>query len=179
MALFFVNNGFDFFEFYKLINRLEGNFSVFINCPKVDHFVHVIRRYRTDYLFVVFVIPYLLILLEFTFVHLEEQSEWSRFVDFFSDFMLLVSWICMVFLLANFYIGIRCFLLLGFVANCDVDAVGVVLSGFVILGLQTGLAEQTFNAFNAGLKLECFKVDFFKSLQYFCLPNFGHNQYLK
>ena len=85
----------------------------------------------------------------------------------------------MVFLLANFYIDIRCFLLLGFVVDCDVDAVGVVLSGFVILGLQTGLAEQTFNAFNAGLKLECFKVDFFKSLQYFCLPNFGHNQYLK
>ena len=72
--------------------------------------------------------------------------------------------VSMMVLLADFYIRIGSFLFFGLVGHCDINAVGVVLGGLVIFGLQTGLAEQTLDVFDASLQLDTFEVDLFESL---------------
>lgn len=177
MIFFSIYNRFNFFEFNKLVHWFESNFSVFLDGFEINHFVHIVWRHGSDNIFVIFVIPYFFIFFEFTFVELVEKGEWSRFVDFMSLLVFLVGLgCCGVLLLANFHARDAAFLFLDIVVNGDVDAIGVVFGWFVILGLDGGLAEQTFYILYWTLQFHAFGVDFLESLQELRLPNFGHNK---
>jgi hypothetical protein len=80
--------GFSLFEdglylrkFQELINRLEGNLGIGMDCFVINHFIHVVRGNRPNYLFALFIIPHFSILVKRTFTKLIELSERPFFVD--------------------------------------------------------------------------------------------------
>jgi hypothetical protein len=51
------------------------------------------------------------------------------------------------------------------VVDCDIDAVGVVLGGLVVLWFEAGLAKQALYLIDTSLQLDAFKIYFLESLQ--------------
>lgn len=112
----------------------------------------------------VLVVPDCLVLLEFPLVELVEQSEGSGLIDLVPLLVLLMGLTSgRVFLFAQLDIRIHTFLLLHLVVHRNVDAIRVELSRLVILGLQTGLAEQTLDLIDRAVQLEGLRIHFLES----------------
>ena len=138
------NNGFYFLEFHKLVYCFVSNFGVLLDSFKVHHFIHVVGRNRTSDFLIFFVVPDRLVFLELALVHFKEKGKWSRFVHFLSLLVLFVMLVVMMMIVLSYLdvgVCITALFLLHVVGVSDVETVGVVFSGLVILWLQTRLTE--------------------------------------
>ena len=120
-------------KFHKFFNGLEGDFRIISNGLKPDHFIHVIGRNWSNYIFFFLVEPDLLILLELTFIHLVEQGKWSWFVDFLS-FLGLLGFIF------GLFVGC-CFFFLVFWVCSDVDFIRIIFRLFGVDWFEASLDE--------------------------------------
>ena len=122
-----------FTKFHELINWLESNLCIVSNSLEPDHFIHVIGRNWSNYIFFFLVVPYLLILLKLALIHFVKQSKRSWLIDLLSflallgiNFWLLVCW---------------WFFFLVFRIGCNVDFIRIIFSLFRVYWFETSLNE--------------------------------------
>ena len=137
----FLDNHPNFLELYKFINSLESYLGIILHIFEENHFIHIIRRNRANYIFLmIFVVPHFIIFVFFSFVYFVKKGKWSWFVDLLSLFMSLMS-SC---ILPMTTIWIAFCQMWYFFLRDDIDTIGIMLSIFLIFRRDTCFIKELF-----------------------------------
>lgn len=109
-----------FSKFDKLINCLKGDPGIISHLLIENHFVHIVTRHWSHYVFLLFVVPYSIVFLQLSLVQLVKQSKWTRLVIllFLLSLLLLLGFTNQQNLFFFFW-------LLLVVLGLDVEVIGV------------------------------------------------------